>query len=283
MPNYTAADVKRLREETDAPMMECKQALEEADGDYEKAKSILREKGKAAAVKRADRQTSEGVVAIATHHDHKILGGVVLECETDFVARNEDFIAIAQELAEIFLHNDPGSDPLAVKHGDKSVGEIVEGAVAKIRENIRIAKAVRIVSENRLASYVHHDRKKAVVVELKGDASNAMEAARAVAIQSVAFPPEFISKEEVPQDFIDKEIEIETQRAINEGKAENIAKGIAQGRVNKEFMKRVVLLEQPFYKDQAKSVSEFLKEEAKNGGGSISIVKVLRLAVGEGE
>lgn len=283
MPNYTAADVKRLREETDAPMMECKQALDEADGDFDRAKEILKEKGKAAAAKRVDRTTSEGVVAVATHHDHKILGGVVLECETDFVARNEDFVAIAQELAEVFLHNDPGSDPLAIKHGDKTVGEIIEGAVAKIRENIKLAKAVRIVTDNRLASYVHHDRKKAVVVELKGDASNAMEAARAIAIQAVAFPPEFLTKDQVPQDFIDKEIATQTQRALNEGKAENIAKGIAQGRVNKEIMKQVVLLEQPFYKDQNKSVAEFLKEEAKNGGGSIDIVKVTRLAVGEGE
>jgi len=283
MANYTAADVKRLREETDAPMMECKQALDEADGNFDRAKEILREKGKAAAAKRVDRKTSEGVVAVSTHHDHKIIGAVVLECETDFVARNEDFIAIAQELAEIFLHNDPGKDPMAIRHGDKNVGEIVEGAVAKIRENIRIAKAVRIVSENRLASYIHHDRKKAVIVELKGDASNAMEAARAVAIQSVAFPPEFLTKDQVPKEFIEKEIATETQRAINEGKDENIAKGIAQGRVNKEFMKRVVLLEQPFYKDQSKSVADFLKEEAKNGGGSIDIVKVTRLAVGEGE
>jgi elongation factor Ts len=283
MANYTAADVKRLREETDAPMMECKQALEEAEGNYERAKEILREKGKAAAAKRVDRATSEGVVAVATHHDHKSLGGVVLECETDFVARNEDFIAIAQELAEVFLHNDPGSNPLAIKHGDKTVGEIIEGTIGKIRENIRISKAVRIASSNRLASYVHHDRKKAVVVELAGDASNAMEAARAVAIQSVAFPPEFLTRDQVPKEFIEKEIATETQRAINEGKDEKIAQGIAQGRVNKEFMKRVVLLEQPFYKDQTKSVFDFLKEEAKNGGGTIDIVKVTRLAVGEGE
>jgi elongation factor Ts len=283
MANYTALDVKKLREETDAPMMECKQALDEADGEYEKAKSLLREKGKAAAAKRVDRKTSEGVVAFATNEDHKTVAAVVLECETDFVARNEDFINIAQELADIFLNADPGSDPLAVNHGGKTVGEIVEGAVAKIRENIRISKAERISSENKLATYVHHDRKKGVIVELAGDASNAMETGRAIAIQSVAFPPEFVSKDEVPKDFIEREIEIETQRAINEGKKEEIAKNIAQGRVNKEYMKRVVLLEQPFYKDMNKSVSDFMKEESKNGGGTINIVRVIRLAVGEGE
>jgi elongation factor Ts len=282
MANYTAQDVKKLREETDAPMMECKQALDEADGTYDRAKEILREKGKAAAAKRQDRATSEGVVALATSADNKTVAGVVLECETDFVARNEDFIAVAQQLADGFLNTDPGTDPLAVKLGDKTVGEIVEATVAKIRENIRISKAVRVTTANVLSTYVHHDRKKAVIVELTGDASNAIETGRALAIQSVAFPPTFVSKDQVPQDFIDREIETETKRAINEGKDEKIAKNIAQGRVNKEFMKSNVLLEQPFYKDQNKSVGEFMREEAKNGGGSLSVIAITRLAVGEG-
>lgn len=283
MPTYTFEDVKRLREETDAPIMEVKQALEEAGGDFEKARAVLREKGKAAAAKRAERHTSEGVVAFASNHEHNTVGAVVLECETDFVARNEDFVAIAQELAEVFLHNDPAGDPLAIKHGAHTVQEIVEGAVAKIRENIRLTRAVRVTSPNRLATYIHHDRKKGVIVELSGDASNTMEAGRAIAIQSVAFPPEFVSRDQVPQDFIEKEIETETKRAINEGKKEDIARNIAQGRVNKEFMQRAVLLEQPFYKDQNKKVGEFLKEEAKAGGGAINIVRIIRLAVGEGE
>src|SRR5438128_1301573 len=128
---FTPADVMRLREMTDAPMMECKAALTEADGDFEKAKEILREKGKSAVAKRADRTTSAGVVAFSTRHDHKVIGGVVLESETDFVARNEDFVAIAEEIAEIFMHHDPGNDPMAVKHGDKTVKDIVEQAVAK--------------------------------------------------------------------------------------------------------------------------------------------------------
>jgi len=272
----------RLRQETDAPVMECKQALEEAKGDFERAKEILREKGKAAAVKRADRDTKEGVVAISKSANHKSVGGVVLECETDFVARNEDFIAIASELAEIFLHNDPGNDPMAVKHGNKSVKDIVEGAVAKIRENIKLTKAVHLHTDaNEYATYVHHDHKKGVIIEVNGDAKNAIEVGRAMAIQSVAHPPEFVSRDQVPKEFVDKQIQVETKRAIEEGKDAKIAGNIAQGRVNKEIMSRVVLLEQPLYKDQNKKVGDYLKEEAKNGGGTINIVRVIRLAVGE--
>lgn len=261
MANYTAQDVKRLREETDAPMMECKAALDEADGDFEKAKQILREKGKAAAGKRAGRATSAGVVAISAAHDHHTVGAIVLESETDFVARNEDFINLAQELAEIFLHNDPGNDPLAVKHGDKSVGDMVEAAVATIRENIRLAKAVRVTSENQLCTYVHHDRTKGAIVEMTGDAA-VREVGRSVAIQVVAFPPEVVSKDQLSQEMLDREIEIETQRAIGEGKPENIAKNIAQGRVNKEYVNKAVLLEQPFYVDPSKSVKQYVAEHA---------------------
>lgn len=278
MPNYTAQDVKRLRDETDAPMMECKMALDEADGDFEKAKLILREKGKAAAAKRADRTTASGVVAVARAHDHKTIGGVVLECETDFVARNESFIAIAQELAEIFLHNAPGADPLAVKHGDKTVGEIIEEAVAKIRENIRLTKAIHEKANSHFTSYVHHDKMKAVIVEYSGDQEVGGAAAYQIAIQAIAFPPEVITKDELSQEKIDAEIEAEKNRAMNEGKDEKMAENIARGRVNKEYIKRVVLMEQPFYREPEKSVAQFLAETAKGFG----LLRIIRLAVGEG-
>lgn len=277
---YTAADVKRLREETDAPMMECKAALDEADGDFEKARNILREKGKAAAAKRADRSTAAGVVAVAHNHDHTVVGVVVLESETDFVARNEGFVAVAKELAEIFLHNDPGSDPLAVKHGDKTVSTIVEETVAKFRENTKVTKAARLETSNRFATYVHHDNMKAVVVEIAGEIESeiAGNVGRQVAIQAVAFPPEFIAKDEIPQSKIDTEMEVETQRAINEGKDPKIAANIARGRIEKEYLKKVVLLEQPFYRDPAVSVSHYIQSEGKGA----KILRVVRFAVGEG-
>lgn len=270
MPNYTAADVKALREQTDAPMMECKGALDEADGNFDRAKEILREKGKAAAAKRQDRTTAEGVVAFSTNEAGNVLGGVVVECETDFVARNEDFIALVQQVADVVR------DTGATTGDDPKIKEMLEGAVAKIRENIRLAKAVHLKADGRFLTYVHHDKKKGAAVEVQGDGND--EAARKVAIQAVAFPPEALKKDDLPKDLIDKEIETETQRAINEGKDAKIAENIARGRVNKEYIKRVVLLEQPFYADQSKSVADFLKESAKGS----TVVGYVYLAVGQG-
>jgi elongation factor Ts len=264
MANYTAADVKRLREETDAPMMECKGALDEADGNYEKAKEILREKGKAAAVKRAGRSTAAGVVAFSATPDGTAVGAVVVESETDFVARNEEFVATVQRLADMVRD---GKD-------DAELNEVIQESVAKIRENIRLARKARVSSENGpIATYVHHDRTKGALVKGSGNP----DALRKVAIQVVSNPPEVVSKDQLSQEKLDQEIEIETRRAIEEGKDENIARNVAQGRVNKEFVKRAVLLEQPYYADNSKSVGQFLKEE----GGGASVSEVAYLAVGQ--
>jgi elongation factor Ts len=274
MANYTASDVKRLREETDAPMMECKAALDEADGDFDRAKQLLREKGKAAAGKRADRTTAAGVVAFAATADGKTVGGVVLESETDFVARNEDFIKIAQEIATIFRDQDPGANPLALSSNGKTVGEIVEEAVGKIRENIKVAKAVHLKSESPIATYVHHDLTKGAAILFTGDAEEPM---RKLAIQVVAFPPQVLTKDQLSQEKLDSEIEVEKQRAMNEGKDEKMAENIARGRVNKEFVKAAVLMEQPYYADPSKSVSQYLGEEAKGS----SVNEFVYLAVGQ--
>ena len=267
MANYTAQDVKKLREDTDAPMMECKAALDEAEGDFDKAKNLLREKGKAAAAKRTDRTTAAGVVALAANADQTVVGGVVLECETDFVARNEDFIAIAQSIAEIYRDNET-VDPATI-HG------ITEAAVAKIRENIKVTKSIRLTSETPIATYVHHDRTKGSAVVTAGPYSDAV---RKVAVQIVSNPPEVVNKSDLSQEKLAAEIEIETQRAINEGKDEKLARNVATGRVNKEFVKRAVLLEQPYYIDPSKTVSQYLAEESKG----TSVVSFEYLAVGQG-
>jgi len=267
MANYTAQDVKKLREDTDAPMMECKAALDEAEGDFDKAKNLLREKGKAAAAKRTDRTTAAGVVALATNDDKTIVGGVVLECETDFVARNDDFVAIAQNLAELYRDNATVDE--ATIHG------IVEAAVAKIRENIKVTKSIRLVSASPIATYVHHDRTKGSALVIEGEYSDAV---RKIAVQIVSLPPDVVNKSDLSQEKLDAEIEIETQRAINEGKDEKLARNIATGRVNKEFVKRAVLLEQPYFIDPSKSVSQYLAEEAKG----VKLVSFEYLAVGQG-
>ena len=269
---YTAADVKRLREETDAPMMECKAALEEAGGDYERAKEILREKGKAAAGKKAGRATNAGVVAISNSTDHQTVSGVVVESETDFVSKNPEFVSMAQEVADYVRdHGAPAGNPM----DDPKLKEFAESIVAKFRENVQITKAVRLHGSSPIHTYVHHDRTKGTIVLAEGDNAGS-EAVRKVAVQVVSNPPEVISKDELSQEMLEKELEIETKRAIDEGKDEKIAKNIAQGRVNKEFIKKVVLLEQPFYIDPSKSVSQYLAEEAK--GAKIS--DFVYLAVG---
>jgi len=265
MANFTAADVGKLRAETDAPLMECKAALTEADGDFERAKEILREKGKAAAGKKAGRATGAGVVAFALSPDLKSVAGVVMESETDFVARNEGFIEIAREAAEALAEN-PSAD-LKAK---------AEEAVAKYRENCQVGKTVRHDFKGTAHIYVHHDRTKGGLVLAEGEHANT-EAIRKVAIQVVSLPPQVVSKDQLSQEKLQHEIEVETQRAINEGKDAKMAENIAKGRVNKEFVKSAVLLEQPFYLDPSKTVAQYLAEEAKG----TTIVGFEYLAVGQ--
>ena len=279
--SVTAADVKKLREATDAPLLECRSALQEAEGDIEKAINILREKGRSAAAKRAGRETGAGAVSIALSDDKKTASAIVLESETDFVARNEEFIKLADDIASAFLSTEPGTNPLEVSYNGNSIGSLIEGAVAKIRENIQLKQAHQVKSKCEIGVYVHHDKAKGAIVKLEGDVPNLSEVGKALATQCVAFPPKYLSKEDIPSEIIEKEIAIETERAIQEGKKPEIAANIAKGRVNKEYVNSNVLLEQPFYKDGKKSVRQYLEEEAKAQGGSIKVVEFKRLAVGE--
>ncbi|MFO0370098.1 MAG: translation elongation factor Ts, partial [Armatimonadota bacterium] len=259
----SASDVKRLREETDAPMMECKVALEEAGGDFEKAKAILREKGQSAAAKRSGRSTSEGVAKFVVSADGKTAVGVVLESETDFVSNNDGFRKLVDTLANGLL-----SAPADAVNGDannvsidgKTVAELVTEGVALFRENIQLTQAVKLETDGAIGVYNHHTGKQAAVVMVSGDAANAGEVATKGAIQAVAMGATYLTKAEVPQDIIAQEMELETQRAINDGKPAEMAAKIAEGRVNKEFFKSQVLLEQPFLEDESKSTAQFLKE-----------------------
>lgn len=259
MANFTAQDVKRLREETGAPMGECQGALKESDGDYDRAKEILREKGKAAAAKRSDRETGAATVAFATEGERT--AGVVLESETDFVARNPEFVALAERAAQLALMGE-------------AFAALEEEATAKFREKTKVTKAV--VLEGQVATYLHHDKSKGAMVAYTGDAD--ADAVRKVAIQAVAFPPEALRKEDLSQELLSKELELETKRALDEGKPENIAKNIAQGRVNKEFVNKVVLLEQPFYIEPGKNVLTWLGENAK--GAEITAFAYLAAGLG---
>lgn len=271
MANYSASDVKKLRDETDAPMMECKTALEEADGNFERAKEILREKGQAAAGKKAGRATGAGVVAFSLTADAKKAGAVVVECETDFVSNNPEFGTLAQKVADYVRDN---GAPAGAPMDDPKLKELAAEIVAVFRENVVIAKAQVLETAGTIMTYVHHDKSKGAAILVDGPAT---EEVRKVAIQAVAFPPEALKKEDLPQEKIAHELEVETKRALEEGKPENIAKNIAQGRVNKEYIKKVVLLEQPFYIDPAKSVAQYLAESAKGS----SVTGFVYLAVGQ--
>ncbi len=272
----SAGLVKRLREETDAPMMECKRALEAAEAEgvsgddalIDRAKTLLKESGKLAYVKRQDRAVSAGTVAISKSDN--VIAAVSLLCETDFVARNEDFIALAQKLADAFVKNDPGTDPLNAVVDGKSVAQLIEEAVGKIRENIQLGPVIRVSSEGAVGGYLHHDRAKAAIVALS---EGEEDLARKVGMQVVAFTPEFIAREHVDQTRLEKEIELEKQKAIEAGKNPEIAQKIAEGKVAKELLSQIVLLEQQWYADLSKKVGEML--------GSAQVKEFVRVEAGK--
>lgn len=284
----SAADVKKLRDLTDAPIMECKQALEEAEGDVEKAVEVLRKKGQAAAAKRADRSTSEGIARTSVTADGRKVAGVVVECETDFVSNNADFKAMVQEVADglaAALDPAPGTvveaGPDTVV-GGKALSVYMEEAVAKIRENIQLRKAVVAAApaEGAIGTYNHHTGKSAALVVVSGTASGLTETGGQIAMQVVAYPPSFLKRDDVPAAEIEKQLQIETERAVNEGKAPDVAAKVAQGRVQKEFYQANVLTEQIFFVDGKKKVSEYLAEQAKAGGGTAALEAYVLLKVG---
>lgn len=274
----TAQLVKKLRDETDAPMMECKRALQQAaeeqgseaseEAVVERAKGILREAGKAQATKRADREASNGVIALAKAPG--AVAAVVLLSETDFVARNEEFVAEANRLAEYFLENDPGDDPLSANVDGTTVKERIEALVAKIRENIQLGGVKRVASDKTIGTYLHHDKAKAAIVVVEG---GDQDLAGKLATQVVAYPTiEVISSDQIDADRLANEIEMEKKRAIEDGAPEDRAEMIAKGRVNKEFVSQVALLETPWFLDP--------KQKVKDAIGGMKVVRMIRLQVG---
>ena len=255
MANFSAADVKKLRELTGAGMMDCKKALEEADGDFDKAVDVLRTKGAAKAAKRgAERQASAGLVAHAP--------GVLVEinCETDFVAKGEDFVATAQKIADA-ASEAKATDAEALKSvslGDQTVGEVVEGLAISIGEKIELGRYAFF--DGPVVAYLHKraaDLPPAVgvLVEYDGDA----DAARGAAMQIAAMRPQYLTRDEVPADVVEHERSIAEQTSREEGKPEQAIAKITEGRLN-GFFKDVVLLEQPSVTESKKSVKAVLDE-----------------------
>ncbi len=252
---FTAADVKRLRELTGAGMMDCKKALDETDGDFDKAVELLRVKGAAKAAQRgAEREASSGLVA----HAPGVL--VELKSETDFVAKNADFVAAAQQIADAASEAKP-ADVEALKGvplGDQTVGQVVDGLAVSIGEKIELGQYVYF--DGPVVAYMHKraaDLPPAVgvLVEYDGNA----DAARAAAMQIAAMRPQYLSRDEVPADIVAKEREIAEATSREEGKPEQAIAKITEGRLN-GFFKDVVLLEQPSVTETKKSVKAVLDE-----------------------
>lgn len=283
---FTAKDVQTLRERTGCGMMDCKKALSETDGDMEKAIEILREKGLAAAAKKAGRIAAEGVVVSVVDKNKKV--GVVLEinAETDFVAKNEKFLDFVNNVAKTIIdENSADVDTLLTQkcaNSSATVEEELRDKILTIGENMKIRRFERL--EGNLVSYVHGGGRIGVMVQFDTDVADKDgfdEYGKDVAMQIAAALPQYLNKEEVPADVVEKEKEILTAQAINEGKPANIAEKMVTGRISK-YYKEVCLVEQAFVKDAEKTIAQYTDEIAKNLGGSIKITKFVRFEKGEG-
>ena len=265
MPEITAQMVSQLREQTGAGMMECKKALLEADGDMDRARDILRTKGKAGAEKRAGRAAAEGVVASATTGQAAAL--VELNSETDFVARNPEFQALAKDLAELTakVKADSVDDILGQNlTGSETAAHRLDDARAKLRENIQFRRFARYESQpdSVFATYIHTVTNKiGVLVELQGDPGNSaqQELARSIAMHIAANKPEYLSREDVPADAVEREKQVLAELTRNEGKPEAAIPKIVEGRIGKYF-ERVALLDQPYVRDPSKRISQLAQE-----------------------
>ena len=259
MAKITAAEVNKLRKMTGAGMMDCKNALVEAEGDYDKAVDILRKKGQKVANKRADREANEGVVLAKTTEDNKFAAILKLSCETDFVAKNEEFIGFANNLMDIILAEKP-KDVESLKNlklNDRTVEENVTEMVGKTGEKMELAGYEYIESAS-VSAYNHMGNKLATVLGLnKEDGSE--DIGKQLAMQVAAMSPIAVDKGDVSQEVIDKEIEIGKEQARQEGKPEAILEKIAMGKLNKYF-KENTLMNQDFVRDTKKTVAQYLKE-----------------------
>ena len=254
----TAADVSKLRKMTGAGMMDCKKALTEADGDFDKAVEIIRKKGQAVASKRADRDASEGVVLARVSEDAKTGALVVLNCETDFVAKNESFVDLTSSILDVALKNLPADlDALkALELNGATINDLVVEQVGVIGEKIELSFYGKINAEY-VVAYIHPGNKLATLVGFN-KAGFDPQVAKDVAMQVAAMNPVAVSRDTVPAEVKEKELEIGKEMARNEGKPEAMLDKIAQGRLNK-FFKENVLLEQAFVKDNKVTIDKYLK------------------------
>jgi elongation factor Ts len=279
--------VKQLREMTGAGMLECKKALEEAQGDIEKAKEILRIKGLAKAEKKAGRETKEGIVQTYVSEDRKV--GVILElnCETDFVARNEQFVELSLHLAKHIAslkenaNKSGGFEDIAQQpyyaDSTQKVEDVVKSAIARIGENIKLSRWARFDAEGYVHAYVHGIGRVGVLMEYKADriSDDVLRLAQDIVLQIAAMKPEFVSVKAIPSEVLEREKRILAEQTRQEGKPEHLIDKIVEGKLRK-FYQEKVLLEQPFIKDEKKSVKQYISESGLN----FEVVRFVRFEVG---
>ena len=273
----TASQVKDLREKTGAGMMDCKKVLTETDGDMEKAIELLRERGIAKAAKKSDRVAAEGLVTAYVSEDGKVGAVAEVNAETDFVAKNDEFRAFANDVAkQVAVKNPKDVEELLaqtfINDETKTVSEVLTNKIATIGENMSIRRFERFEGAGLVEQYIHGDGKIGVLVELEGGDT---ELAKDICMQIAAARPEFLDRESVPAERLAKEMEILKAQAMNEGKPEAIAEKIVQGRVGK-FYSEICLVDQEFVKNPDMKVCELLA--SKNA----KIVRFARFEKGEG-
>ena len=272
----TASLVKELREKTGAGMMDCKKVLTETDGDLEKAAELLRERGIAKAAKKSGRVAAEGIVDAYIAEDGKLGAVVEVNSETDFVAKNEEFRTFVMDVAKQVVKNNPASveellaEPSIAVEG-KTVNEVLVEKIATIGENMSIRRFARFeTTDGLIEKYIHGDGKIAVLVNMT---NGNKELAKDVCMQIAAARPEYVSREAVPAERVEKEKEILKAQTMNEGKPEAIAEKIVMGRINK-FYEEICLVDQEFVKDPSMKVSQVLKDA--------KVVEFARFEKGEG-
>lgn len=273
----TAAAVNELRKMTGAGMMDCKKALQEVDGDFEAAIDLLRKKGQKISAKRADRDATEGAVIARSSADYSTGVIVRLSCETDFVAKNADFIALAEKIADIALENKPADlDALKALNIDgESIAERLTNEMGKIGEKIDVTNYV-IINGSSVINYIHAGNKIGVLVELSlGSNNDIVEAGKDVAMQIAAMNPISVGEADIPQDVKERELEIGREQARAEGKPEQIIDKIAEGKLQR-FYKDNTLTKQQFVKDSSVTVEQMLK----NIDNDLSVVSFSRIALG---
>ena len=257
--SYTpvAADVAKLRNTTGAGMMDCKKALAEAEGDFEKAIEILRKKGQKVAANRADRESTEGAVIARVNEDNTLGAVISLNCETDFVAKNEAFVELAYELAEQAIEYSNKEEFLASEFNGMTVADKLIEQTGIIGEKIEIG-AFESIQGAFLGAYIHAGNKIAAITALSANVDGAEEVAKSVSMQVAAMNPIALDETQVSQDTIDKELEIEREILTKEGKPANIIDNILKGKMQK-FYKENTLVHQSFIKDGSQSVADYVK------------------------